>query len=378
MRRATSSLQGVVNAMARGASLIVTDRRWGVTLSAAALGFGLFVGVAIGPGAAGTFAEPQQLIALPSFGGDDGEGEVEAAAGASPESLAGSGSPLASSGESSSLESLPPVAPLASESSEPLPPEEAASEPKAPPAEKEAEAEPETTALAGTVVHANPAAGSYTLAIQAGELVPVHAAKLPRPGSKLSIEALQLANGTFAEEGPLKRKGRTAKAILRGVVTFVDADPLSPGYTISGRGASLFIGVPPDATGALPSLPTVGSYVTVGVAIEGGATLVEQEIEVEPGEPTTYLDLAGIYAGLNSETGQLLLSADDTRTSEQDLALAVPTKFDTQALVQGDSLLVTATVEEDGSLALAGLASDERRRGADDSRSARGDLKRQP
>ena len=40
----------------RGAALVVTDRRWAAPLSAMALGFGLFVGVAIGPGAAGTLA----------------------------------------------------------------------------------------------------------------------------------------------------------------------------------------------------------------------------------------------------------------------------------------------------------------------------------
>lgn len=376
IQRTISSLQGVTNLMGRGAALIVTNRRWGATLSAAALGFGLFVGVAIGPGAAGTFAGPQQLIALPSLGGD-AEPEAELATGNAPGS-AESGAPLAVGGESGSLESLPSPAPLASESSEPLPPIEEAPPPESkPPAdEAEEEAEPETTALAGTVVHANPAAGSYTLAIKGGELVPVHAAKPPRAGTRLSLEGLQLANGTFAEQGKPTRKGQSMKASFRGVVTHVKADPLAPAYTLSGRGASLFVEVSPDPSGALPPLPTVGAYATASVAIEADTGLVQQTLEIEPGEPTTYLDLAGIYAGLDPETGRLLLSSDDTRAGEEDLALTVPEDIDTTKLKPGDSYLATAEVQPDGSLALTGIASDERKKGAEDAASAQGDLKR--
>jgi len=371
-------IRQTTNLIGRGAALIVTDRRWGATLSAAALGFGLFVGVAIGPGAAGTFATgPQQLLALPGFGGEE-EGESEVTAGPS-SGAAEVGTPLASNGESSSLESFPPATPLGGEASEPLPPieEEAAPpEPKAPPAEEEDEAEAETTALAGTVVHANPAAGSYTLAIKGGELVPVHAAKLPQVGAKLSVEGLQLANGTFAEEDKPQRQGQATKATFRGAVTYVRADPLAPAYTLSGRGASLHIEIPPDPTGAVPPLPAVGAYATVSVAIETGATLTQQRLEVEPGEPSTYLDLAGIYGGLSPETGQLLLSADDTRAGEKDLALSVPPTIDIEELELGGSYLATATIEPDGTLMLGGIASDERRKGADDERSAQGDLAR--
>jgi len=375
--RATSSLQGVANLTGRGASLVVTNRRWGATLSAAALGFGLFVGVAIGPGAAGTFADPQQLIALPSLE-RDAEPAADLAVAGPPSSPAAGGAPLAVGGESGSLESLPSLTPLAGESSEPLPPieEEPLPESKPPAAETEEEAAPETTALAGAVVHANPAAGSYTLAIKGGELVPVHAAKLPRPGAKLSLEGLQLANGTFAEQAKPTRKGQAAKASLRGVVTHVKADPLAPAYTLSGRGASLFIKVPPDPSGALPPLPVLGAYATASVTIEADASLTQQTLEVEPGEPTTYLDLAGVYAGLDPATGQLLLSSDDTRAGEEDLALTVAEDIDTTKLKPGDSYLATAEVQPDGALTLTGIASDERKKGAEDPSSAQGDLKR--
>jgi len=370
-------IKRLANGMARGAALIVTDRRWGVTMSAAALGFGLFVGVAIGPGAAGTFAtSPQQLIELPSLAADDGVEEEAVEVEDSPPPAAPSGS-LVAGGESSSLEALPPAAPLTSEASEPPPPaEEPAPEPK-PAAGEEAEVV-ETTELVGTVVHANPAARSYTLAIKGGELVPMHAAKLPRPGTEVSIEARQLANGTFAEEGTRQREGLKEKTSFRGVVTFVDADPSSPGYTISGRGASLFVAVVPDPAGVVPPLPPLGSRVLATVAIERPAILLQRGIEIEPGEPSTYLDLSGIYAGLSPETGQLLLSADDTRVSEADLSLVVPPEIDTSQLEPGESLLATAELAEDGTLTLAGLASDEQLEGADDPTDAQGDLRRPP
>lgn len=378
LQRATSSLRGATNLMARGAALIVTDRRWGATMSAAALGFGLFVGVAIGPGAAGTFAtSPQQLIELPSLVADDGaEEEAVEAEDSSPSPAAPSGS-LVAGGESSSLEVFPPAVPLTSEASElPPPAEEPAPEPK-PAAGEEAEVV-ETTALVGTVVHVNPAARSYTLAIKGGELVPVHAVKLPRPGTEVSIEARQLANGTFAEEGTRQREGLKEKTSFRGVVTFVDVNPVSPGYTISGRGASLFVAVVPDPAGALPPLPALGSRVLATVAIERPAILLQRGIEIEPGEPSIYLDLSGIYAGLSPETGQLLLSADDTRVSEADLSLVVPPQIDTSQLEPGESLLATAELAEDGTLTLAGLASDEQLEGADDPTDAQGDLRRPP
>ena len=370
-------IRQLIDTIARGASLIVTDRRWGATLSATALGFGLFVGVAIGPGTAGTLATgPQQLIELPMLVDDDGEDRPEAVAGGLSTGPSGA-TPLAAGGEASSLESFP-AAPLAAAPVEPLPPaEEPASKPKKQVAGEEAgEGEPETTALKGTIVHANRAAGSYALAIKGGELVPLHGAKLPQAGTKLSVEALQLANGTFAEEGARKGEGQAGNASFRGVVTFVRPDPLAPVYTLSGRGASLLVEVPADPSGALPPLPAVGSYATATVAIEPDASLVQSGVEVEPGEPATYLDLAGIYVGIASETGKLLLSADDTRASEADLSLTVPASIDTAKFEVGESVLATATVEPDGTLTLTGIASDEQRKGADDPLAAQGDLKR--
>lgn len=389
-------------------SLVVTDRRWAATLSATALGFGLFIGVAIGPGAAGTLAtSPTQIIEIPA---PDAEESISTESGDGARltgPTGGGGGAEASSSEAP----LPLPAPFVPEAVQQLPAGEPAPSPPLP-APKEAEApEPETETLKGTVVHANPAAGSYSLAIAGGELVAVHAPELPAPGARLSVPLRRLANGTFAEAGAHERLGRVARATFRGTVSFVDASPEAPAYTVSGRGASILVRVQPDLTGIAPQLPSLGSYATVGVdierppvivaepesetavdpepptcaldltqpappKIEPAATLWQQRLEVE-GEPSTYTDLAGIVIAVCPESGQLLLSADDIREDNEDIVLAVPPSIDSAKLAIGDSFLATATIEAGGSLTLAGIANDERTKGADDPMGAQGDLKRQ-
>jgi hypothetical protein len=357
----------------RGASLVVTDRRWAAPLSAAALGFGIFAGVAIGPGAAGTLATgAQQIVEIPSPGGDDGQSGGGGAGVASTES------PPPESGEAGGFEkAIPSSAPLVPAPVEPLPAPASEPTPKPAPASapEEAEEEPEGQTFEGTVVHANPAAGSYAMAIKGGELVSAHAAKLPEAGTKLSAPLRRLANGAFAEAGDLEaEKKRATEVTFRGAVTFTNPDPTAPAYTVSGRGASLLVHVEPDPSGAAPQLPAIGAYVTVTAAIDSG--LRQKQIEIEPGPPSTYLDLAGIFKEVLPETGQLLFSADDTRESKADLILTIPKGIDAAKLKGGDSYLATATVEPDGALALSGIASDEHSKGANNPASAQGDLKR--
>lgn len=387
----------------RGASLVVTDRRWAAPLSALALGFGLFVGIAIGPGAAGTLATGAgQIIELPEFADTTNEdGETTARAPLEPSS----GSPSSGGGEAEpALLATPPLA---------APSPSAPGAPAPPPAEKPVkpaheEPEPEAQTLAGTVVHQNPAAGSYALALGGGELISVHAAELPEPGSKLRLQLRRLSNGTFAEDGAAEEEGRASKATFHGTVSFVEADPVVPGYTVSGRGASLFVRVRPGSDGLAPELPALGSFVTVTATIAKPRAAAAEEPQAAAGEssaaetcapdpsaapsgdpeallwqsraeaegpPTSYLDLAGVLSGICADRAQLLLSADDARESGKDLLISVPAGIELGKLRLGDSFLATATLGADGSLTLAGIAADERLKGADDVASAQGDLK---
>ncbi|HXS32511.1 MAG TPA: hypothetical protein VN758_01890 [Solirubrobacterales bacterium] len=436
------------------AALPITDRRWAAPLSAVALGFGLFVGVAIGPGAAGTFATgAAQIIEIPGFSGgaDAGDGE-----GGSPSPSLGVNEGGGGGGGSIPIAepALPSFAPIASSEGESEP-----SETKTPPgsdepspASEEPDAEEET--LSGIVLHVNPAAASYTIAEPADTLDVVHAAKPPQPGAKVSVPVRLLANGTFAEAGPRTKSDLRTRASFSGVVTYVDPTPTAPAYTVSKRGVSVLVHVHPDPAGAAPSLPALGAFASVTVDIEKlppasasastlapasasasdvpaspspvaepvppvtpeetlpplptppaeplpaptpapsvapvppscvpdpalpppptqpSAILWQRQVKAQ-GAPFTASDFAGIVEAVCPDSAQLLLSADDVRESGHDLLFAVPPTIDTAKLEVGQSVLATATIASDGALALTGLASDERAKGAEDAKAIQGDL----
>jgi hypothetical protein len=404
----------------RAAALPVTDRRWAAPLCAAALGFGIFAGVAIGPGATGTLATGvPQVVELPSLltGGDEdgGGGATEAEGGGDDDAFgasAGEGGGEAvfpeeassSAFESSFTEAESPRSPIA----EPPPSEDG-----------EDEAEEPVLTIDGVVVHANPAAGSYTVAEAGGSMSAVHAAKLPAPGAKISVPVRTLANGTFAEDGRRKQDGRRSDAGIAGIVTFVDPDPAAPAYTVSKRGASVLVRVHPDPSAAAPALPQLGAYATVSVQIEkppvgagpppapapGEATapapppapappaptacapdpaappaipppvavLWQRELDAD-GAPFASSDFAAVVTAICPAEAKLALSADDLRQSGKDVVFTVPKAIDLTGLAVGDSVAAAAAIEADGSLRLTGLASDERTRGADDPSAAQGDL----
>ena len=402
-------VHAVANQTMQALANVVTDRRWAAIATAMALGFGLFIGVAIGPGAAGTLATGGPLIVeVPSSGGGTeeeatgGGGETTAAPAPSP----GGGEAVEEASPESFSSSVPFEPALVEPAPEAPAPSTKDSTPQTeePPAEEEEE--PEGQTLEGTVVHANPAAGSYALAIKGGELVAVHSAKLPSAGTKLSLAARRLANGTFAEEAKPERKGRASGASFTGTVTFADPDPVAPSYTVSGRGASVLVLVQPDPSAAPPQLPPLGSFATAEVTIgrppaepdpasvppapapvcalpaappapaAPKSALWQRKLTVEDVPPSTYLEVAGVVAGLCADQPALLLSADDAGEGAGDLLLELSPKVDAGRLEAGDSIVATVEVAEDGTLTLTGAASDERVKGADDAKSAQGDLKR--
>ncbi|HEU4944677.1 MAG TPA: hypothetical protein VFT10_05895 [Solirubrobacterales bacterium] len=366
-RRAAPS-DGGYRRLLRWAALPVTDRRWAAPLAAVALGFGLFAGVAIGPGAAGTLATaPYQVIELPTLAASD-EGD-EAEEEAEVEEPAEGGGEVAAGFEEEPA-SFAPVVPVEESTFEPVE-EEPIDEGASPQNEEEPE-EPEEQELAGTVVHVNPEASSYTVAEAGGLMSAVHAGKLPPVGARIEVPIRALANGTLAEAGQRTKTKSSKAAELAGIVTFVNADPLAPAYTVSNRGTSVLVHVALDPAGALPELPVLGAYVTAKVAFEG-ARLVQRQLSGS-GAPFTHVELEGIVGAVDPEAAQLWISADDVRESGLDLTLAVPPEIDVSSLVAGDSVLASADIGPDGSLTLTGLASDERLKGAEDAKATQGDL----
>jgi hypothetical protein len=392
----------------RWAALPVTDRRWGATLAAVALGFGLFVGVALGPGTTGSIAGVAQIIeeedpaTMAEADTEEAEGdeEFEAETGGQEEESFGEESFSEESGFEFGAE----------EESEPF----AEETPTRVPAETEPEdeggsEEAQTVTAAGTVAHANPAAGSYALVEAGGTLTAIHAKKLPPAGTQVSVPVRALANGTFLEAGPRRKTGTRRSAEFSGIVTHVDADPVAPAYSVSKRGVSLLVKVHPDPTGALPALPALGAYATVTAALEAipapvpppaapvpdpaappaplcdgqplappavpppAANLWQTELDAD-GVPFSYSDLAGVLTAVCPAEGRLFLSADDMREGGADVAIAVPKSISAKKLVPGDSVTATAEIGADGSLTLKGLASDEKAKGADDAGATQGDL----
>jgi hypothetical protein len=370
-RRVASRDAGYRRAL-RWAALPVTDRRWAAPLSAVALGFGLFAGVAIGPSATGTLATaPFQVIEVASVASGDEGGEEEAET--FPEEPVASSEP-GGFGETTESSSFAPIVPVEEATFEPV--KEEPSDKAAEPEQEKNSTQPEKQELVGTVVHVNPAAGSYTVAETGGVMNAVHAGKRPAPGTEIEVPIRALANGTLAEAGTRHRTGAATEAELVGIVSFVNADPLAPSYAISNRGTSLLIHVQPDPSGALPPLPALGAYGTATVAIEAGV-LWQRQLSAA-GTPFTHVELEGIVAAVETETARLLLSADDVRESGQDITLAIPVQIDASTLVPGDSVLASSDIGADGSLTLTGLASDERLKGAEDAKATQGDLVPEP
>lgn len=401
------------------ARLPVPDRlpppRIAALLAAAALGFGTFIGEALGPSLSDLATGATQIIVpggedgpTVTAGGGDGEGEGGVA-------LQGPLGNVAAPPAPAPAPSAPPPAPLSSPvpssppadnpaPAEPPPPPPPQPEPTPPPPE-------ERPKLEGPVVYLNRGARSYSL-VSDEHLVAVHARAseetgeihLPKPGAKVTVPVRELANGTYAETASRRISGTQTKAAFSATVTYVDDEERV--YTVSARGTSALIQVP-DAH-ADEDLPPVGALVDVGVAID-------EPPEPEPvAEPTTdhcedpadgehpaedpptlefepeivlrertleinidyvgYSDFEGIVQAACRVPSQLVISGDGIRESGADISIPVPREFDLSGLAPGEPVNATALIEENGDLELTGLASDEGIRGADDADRAQGDL----
>lgn len=399
----------------RWAALPITDRRWTAPMSAAALGFGIFAGVAIGPAAEGTRGAenpvmvqvaptPAQAPALnprpaPSPPADSGPGP--SSDGAPPSDV-----PAFDSGPTAELTppSFTPTPPSftptpPSFTPTPVPPPVAVAEESEPDETTDA-SEPVLTALAGTIVRHNPRAASYTIADEEGELLAIHTTELPDVAGVIEVEARSLANGTFDEGSKRKAEGRRNRTSFNGSVTY--SDPIASGYTVSGVGSSLYVTAGPNA-----DLPAVGAevevsarFVTSPFEAEFEQETVEPQAKVEPpiagcgpsgGRPDTpeltlrQLDLEvvskedltdeavsapvqleGIIQGICREDRKLILSADDVDEAGADITVNAPAAIRLKKLDAGEVVLATAVITDSGIYRLTALASDDRAKGADD------------
>jgi hypothetical protein len=400
----------------RWAALPITDRRWTVPLSAAAVGMGLFIGVAIGPGTESTLgtgppvvvvSAPEPLAsphvaAVPKHDAAvdhpaDVGGPVASAASPSPSPpVTSAGGAIPPSISTPPVNSTPPATTTTTQP--------AADQTDETTTTTTTEAEPKPVKLHGTVVRLNRPAASYALAAPSGEIRAVHSRDLPTLGNTLELKARQLANGTYVEEGKRSRTGSRDSARVQGVVTF--ADRASGAYTVSSTGASLLIH--PDADQG-KDLPRVGAQVVVSTAIgkpvtEGTEVDAPPPTEVgvprratgcgdapraprPPDEVLTEISrsvseqfvetasVEGIVQRACPDSGRLVLSADDVRESGADLEIAVPEDagIDLSAWTPGDVVDASVAIGKSaGALSLSGIASDDGASGADDTSTHQG------
>jgi hypothetical protein len=213
-----------------------------------------------------------------------------------------------------------------------------------------------TKQISGTVVLANPEAHGYVLATDAGDLIEVHAKKLPQPQALLDADVVDLDNGTVKEDRRTSQ-GSNGTAKLRGTVTYVAADKLS--YVVSARGASLVI-----HSAAGRTLPAVLDLATVEVHFDEDRQLVEDSLTTE-GKATGAIDLHGKVQAFDDQTKVLTLPADDLRALDLDVTVAIPADLDIDGLAADQVIAITATVGADGSYTLESWRRDDDARQAD-------------
>ncbi len=386
----------------RWAALPIVDRRWTAPLSAVALGFGLFVGVAIGPGTEGTLGgtnpmvievpppeNPQTVNAQPDSSRGDGDGE-----GNANDSNGGDGTsvPAPPSGDSPPVfdtpTTTPPVTTTPPATSYPSTTTDTTTDTTTGgTTDDEDSVEPTTTTLTGTVVHLNPEAASYTIATDDRRLLAVHSHSPPTVGRVVELEARQLANGTYDETGNRDENGKRGQVSFAGTVTF--SNPVMRVYTVSGPGVSLLVRgkaqrTPPDVgdqvevqariadnVEALPVTPPGEQGCGEPPALPKVPHVGLEQVALKPsdddtsGDETTTADVEAIVEGVCRDSRKLIVSADDVRESGHDTAIAVPEELRISALKTGQILKLGVEIGDNGALKLTAAASDKATKGAE-------------
>ena len=381
----------------RWAALPVIDRRWTVPLSAMALAFGIFVGVAIGPGTEGTLGSQMQTVvqvveppapapvgnenANPGPNGGDG-GPTGDDDGADPPAA-----PAPPSDDDPFSDPVPtPTPPPITTPTTPTTPATPTDDPDPDPDEGDSDGDDEApvpTLVKGAVVHVNEFANSYTVARNDGTLTAVHADDLPALGDVVAVDTRTLANGTRAENGDRDRTAETKKFNLSGTVTF--SDPRIGAYTLSVPGSSLLIRVP-----AGTRMPQVADRVEVEARVADKLDPIEaldpgregcedpprtpkprkfalEQTELTVAGSANAAPIEGVVQGVCRKSGSLILSADDVRESGRDIAVVVPANLPLKDIQPGQVLKLRADIGKGGNLTAQALVDDEGETAADGS-----------
>jgi hypothetical protein len=238
--------------------------------------------------------------------------------------------------------------------------------------------QPDDTAVAGTVVHVDDVDHRYVLTTDQGLLIAVHATKQPAVAKVVHVKVKKLANGTFAQTSTPSVGADKRDVTLGGNVTY--ADPATHTYTVSVRGASLFVhGVQDAAPPSLGAMATVHATLKDVTDSDGKpGTEIDQQTVDSTGQATGSVDHEGALQAVDLTAETITLGADDVRESARDIVVKVPPAIDVSKLKAGDLLDATLTIAPDGSYALTGYSHDETQKAADDLSTAQGDQRINP
>jgi hypothetical protein len=376
-------------------------------IAALSLGFGVFVGLAMGPAFPGVGgAASRFVVQVPQTNG--GGGTPTAGASGAP-ATATLGSPVGNVGGGPSGPAAPPGgAGVGTQISTQAPPPPAGPAPSGPAPSKRTGSHhghhhplpppPTGSTVDGTVAQVNPLARSYAVATTDGQLVAIHATDLPNPRQRVSVGVRELFNGTFAEHGKRTENGNRGNVNIDGIVTYRDAK--AGVYTVSVDGASVLVHLPDGAPAG--DLPLLNNEVSVAVTVEPppptkrtkrkraatkasdgcadqpiagpdpSSVLRQRSVTVE-GPPVGSVNVEGIVERACPSSGELAISADDIRESGSDITLASPDSIDLSLLELGKPIDATMQIGEDGSYTLTGVSSDDGTSGANDSSAGQGD-----
>jgi hypothetical protein len=384
----------------RWAALPIVDRRWTAPMSAVALAFGLFIGVAIGPGTQGSFGDsPATVVQVaapptetavvdPGTGGGAGGHQSTGGGGSSPG--AGPAEIPPPPGPSTPPPAPPSFVPTTpsfvptTPSFVPTTPSFVPTTPIAPTTTTPAAGtDGLSTTLTGTVVHVNPEAASYAIASE-GRLLAIHSHRPPAVGDVVEVTARPLVNGTYGENGDRTNNGSRGRAQFSGTVSF--RDPATAIYTVSAPGVSVLV-----RGGAQHAPPDVGDRVDVrarfadhpeALAVtppghEGCGAAPEQpkpprvaleqtRLEITDSQRAATTDLEGVVEGLCRDSRTLILSADDVRESGRDIQVSLPSSIRLADLANGQALKLSASVAASGAFTVTSVAADGDRSEADD------------
>ena len=236
----------------------------------------------------------------------------------------------------------------------------------------------EASSLHGVVVHRNHRAHSFVVANANGRMAAVHATRSPRVGSRVSLKATKLANGTY-RGSRIRGHGRAHRARLRGIVTFVDR--ANRRFTLSSRGVSLLVRLgkrPRQASD--PTLPAPGDDVTVTTDLDQSddSTVVTDPSTIQVGQTPAPagapIQLEGTVLAIDQTTRTLMLSADDDNASGQAISVVLPDTFDITAFHVGDEVELLATLNADGvSYTAVSSSGDDNAQQAEDQGDDQGD-----